>query len=89
MSNVENVENKSGTLMGKVVSDNRQQTLKVKVSWSRRHERYGKVIKKDTTFHVHDPESVGKVGDLVEIKQVRPISKTKTWQLVQVIEKAE
>ncbi|HRE31675.1 MAG TPA: 30S ribosomal protein S17 [Candidatus Berkiella sp.] len=84
-----NVENKSGTLMGKVVSDKRQQTRKVEVSWSRRHERYGKVIKGRTTFHVHDPEHASKVGDLVEIKQVRPISKTKTWQLVQVIEKAE
>ncbi len=84
-----NAENKSGTLTGKVVSDKRQATRTVRVDWSRRHEIYGKVIKGHTTFHVHDPDHASKTGDLVEIKQVRPISKTKTWQLVQVLEKAE
>jgi len=83
------VENKSGTLTGKVVSDKRQATRTVRVDWSRRHEIYGKVIKGHTNFHVDDPKEESKTGDLVEIKQVRPISKTKTWQLVQVLEKAE
>lgn len=82
-------ESTSGTLVGKVVSDKRTATRTVEVPWSIRDPQYGKVIKRKTTFHVHDPEHESNMGDLVEIKQVRPISKTKTWQLVRVIEKAE
>lgn len=77
------------TLIGRVTSDKRQATRTVEVKWSRRHPRYGKVVRKSTVFHVHDPLHESKLGDLVEIKQVRPISKTKTWQLVQVLEKVE
>ncbi len=84
-----NVEHTSGTLVGKVISDKRQATRTVEVPWSHRDPQYGKVIKRQTTFHVHDPDHASSTGDLVEIKQVRPISKTKTWQLVRVIEKAE
>lgn len=86
MSNVEKV---ARTLTGCVVSDKRQKTRKVEVKWTRPHEIYGKVMKgRRTMFHVHDPEEKSKTGDRVEIKQVRPISKTKTWQLVQILEKA-
>ncbi len=79
----------SRTLTGRVTSDKRQATRTVEVEWSKRHEIYGKVMKGRTKLHVHDPEHESKIGDLVEIKQVRPISKTKTWQLVKVVEKAE
>jgi small subunit ribosomal protein S17 len=58
------------------------------VEWAKRHPRYGKVERKESKCHVHDPNNLSKLGDLVEIKQIRPISKTKTWQLVQVIEQA-
>lgn len=75
------------TLIGRVTSDKRQATRTVEVQWSRRHDRYGKVMKGRTVLHVHDPKHHSKLGDLVEIKEVRPISKTKTWQLVQVLEK--
>lgn len=84
-----NQETVARTLMGRVVSDKRQATRTVEVEWSRRHERYGKVMKGKTVFHVHDPKHESKLGDLVEIKQVRPISKTKTWALVQVLETAK
>ncbi|MGD9590992.1 MAG: 30S ribosomal protein S17 [Candidatus Berkiella sp.] len=77
------------TLTGRVTSDKRQATRTVEVQWSKRHEVYGKVMKGRTKLHVHDPEHECKLGDLVEIKQVRPISKTKTWQLVKVLERAE
>jgi small subunit ribosomal protein S17 len=77
------------TLMGRVVSDKRQATRTVEVEWSRRHSRYGKVMRGRTVFHVHDPKHESKLGDMVEIKEVRPISKTKTWQLVQVVEAAK
>lgn len=82
-------ESVTRTLMGRVISDKRQATRTVEVQWSRRHSRYGKVMKGRTKLHVHDPKHESKLGDLVEIKEVRPISKTKTWQLVQVLEKAE
>ena len=77
------------TLIGRVITDNRVATRKVVVKWSRRHERYGKVLKGTSTFQVHDPEHESKNGDLIEIKQVRKISKTKSWQIVKVLEKAE
>lgn len=81
--------NKVGrTLVGRVTSDKRQATRTVEIHWKRRHERYGKVVKGSTVVHVHDPKHESKLGDLVEIKEVRPISKTKTWQLIQVVEKA-
>ncbi len=79
----------SRTLTGRVTSDKRQATRTVEVEWSKRHETYGKVMKGRTKLHVHDPAHESKTGDLVEIKEVRPISKTKTWQLVKVVEKAE
>ncbi len=77
------------TLTGRVISDKRQATRTVEVLWSRRHPTYDKVMKGRTKLHIHDPNHESKLGDLVEIKQVRPVSKTKTWQLVQVLEKAQ
>ncbi len=77
------------TLTGRVISDKRQATRTVEVKWSRRHARYGKVLKGRTKLHVHDPKHESKLGDFVEIKEVRPISKTKTWQLVQVLQSVE
>lgn len=77
------------TLIGRVTSDKRQATRTVKVEWSRRHPEFDKVMRYDTVYHVHDPDHASKLGDLVEIMEVRPISKTKTWQLVQVLETAK
>jgi small subunit ribosomal protein S17 len=77
------------TLVGRVTSDKRQATRTVEVQWSRRHSRYGKVMKGRTKLHIHDPQHESSLGDLVEIEEVRPISKTKAWQLVKVLEKAE
>lgn len=82
-------ENVTRTLTGRVISDKRQATRTVEISWSRRHPRYGKILRKSTKLHIHDPNHESRLGDLVEIKEVRPISKTKTWQLVKVLEKAE
>ncbi len=79
----------SRTLVGRVTSDKRQATRTVVVEWSKRHDTYGKVMRGQTKLHVHDPKHESNLGDLVEIIQVRPISKTKTWQLVKVVEKAE
>ena len=83
------VETTTRTLTGRVTSDKCSSTRTVEVLWSRRHPRYGKVMRKRTRLHVHDPKNECQLGDLVEIKEVRPISKTKTWALVKVLEKAE
>lgn len=83
-----NLDKVTRTRIGRVTSDKRTATRTVEVQWSRRHERYGKVMKGRTVLHVHDPKHESALGDLVEIIEVRPISKTKTWQLVKVLEKA-
>lgn len=77
------------TLVGKVISDKREVTRTVEVKWSRRHPRYGKVMRKRTKLHIHDPNNESKLGDMVEVKPVKPVSKTKSWALVRVLEKAE
>ena len=77
------------TLVGRITSDKRQATRTVEVEWSRRHPRYGKVVRGQTTYHIHDPQDEAHVGDLVRIKQGRPVSKTKSWYLVEVVERAK
>jgi len=78
------------TLVGRVTCDaKRISTRRVEVEWTRRHERYGKVLRGQSVFQVHDADNATKKGDLVSIKEVRKISKTKSWQIVEVLEKSE
>lgn len=77
-----------GTKVGQVVSDKRHQTRKVTVSFSRKAPKYGKFVRRRSSFHVHDPENISRFGDTVEIAPCRPISKTKNWRLVRVVTKA-
>ncbi len=72
-----------------VVSDKRDKTIKVVVESLVKHPRYGKYIHQRTTMHVHDENNDARVGDKVEIIESRPISKTKNWRLVRVVERAE
>ena len=58
------------------------------VNYLVKHEKYGKYIRKRTRIHVHDEDNAAKVGDRVEIVECRPISKTKSWTLVRVVEAA-
>lgn len=78
----------SRTLRGRVVSDKMQKACVVAVERRIKHPIYGKIMKRTTKFHVQDCENVAKVGDLVEIKECRPVAKTIAWTLVSVIEKA-
>ncbi len=78
----------AGTKIGVVTSDRRDKTRTVSVEFLARHSKYGKFLKRRTRFHVHDPENASKLGDRVEIATCRPISKTKSWRLVRVIEVA-
>lgn len=77
-----------GTKYGTVVTDTRDQTIKVQVNFRVKDAKYGKYVKRRSTFHVHDAKNQAKVGDLVEIAPCRPVSKTKSWRLVSVVETA-
>lgn len=74
------------TLQGRVLSDKMDKTIVVGVERRVKHPIYGKYVRKTTKLHVHDEANAAKSGDLVEIKQSRPRSKTKAYDLVRVIE---
>ncbi len=75
-----------GTKIGVVESDKRAKTRKVVLSYVDKHPKYGKYIQKRTVLHVHDEGNISRNGDIVEIAQCRPISKTKQWKLVRIVE---
>ncbi|MCC6677467.1 MAG: 30S ribosomal protein S17 [Phycisphaerales bacterium] len=79
--------NPKGTKTGVVESDKRSKTRKVVVSYLDKHPKYGKYVRKRTVLHVHDEANVSRTGDVVEVAQCRPISKTKCWRLVRIVEK--
>ena len=76
------------TVTGKVVSDKMDKTITVLVERRSRHAKYGKMIRRSTKLHAHDENNECGVGDTVRIKLTRPLSKTKSWVLVDVVEKA-
>jgi len=78
----------AGARIGVVTTDARDKTRKVVVEFQTRHPKYGKYIRKRTVLHVHDEGNESKVGDRVMVAQCRPISKTKSWRLVRVVEQA-
>lgn len=75
------------TLTGKVVSDKMDKSIVVLIERRVQHPLYGKSIRRSTKLHAHDENNVAKIGDVVTIKS-RPISKTKAWTLVEVVEAA-
>ena len=76
------------TLTGKVVSDKMDKSIVVLIERRVQHPLYGKSIRRSTKLHAHDENNVAKTGDFVTIKESRPISKTKAWTLVEVVEAA-
>lgn len=76
------------TLVGKVVSDKMDKSIVVAISRQVQHPKYGKYIKRTTKLHVHDENNECREGDVVRIQEVRPMSKTKSWNLVEVLERA-
>ena len=74
-------------LKGVVTSDKMNKTIVVKIVQKVRHKIYKKYIKRTTTYHVHDETQQAEIGDVVLIQSCRPLSKTKTWELVEVVEK--
>jgi len=77
------------TLTGVVVSDKMQQTIVVLVERRVRHPKYQKIVRRSTKVHAHNPDNQARQGDVVIVKECRPISKTKTWILDSIKEKAE
>jgi small subunit ribosomal protein S17 len=73
------------TVTGKVVSDKMDKTIVVLVERSVRHPKYEKIIKRTTKLHAHDENASAKIGQIVKIQECRPLSKTKTWKLVEVL----
>jgi small subunit ribosomal protein S17 len=76
------------TLVGRVVSDKRSKTITVLVERRVIHELYGKIVGRSRKYHAHDEKGEYKMGDLVEIAETRPISKTKSWVVTKLLEKA-
>ena len=76
------------TLIGKVVSDKRAKTITVLIERRTKHELYGKIVAKTSKYHAHDENSEYKLGDIVEIAESRPISKTKSWVATRLVQKA-
>jgi small subunit ribosomal protein S17 len=81
-------EQKIRTVQGRVVSDKMDKTITVMIERTVKHPIYGKFIKRSTKLHAHDEANVCKEGDLVSVTECRPLSKSKTWMLVDVLEKA-
>jgi small subunit ribosomal protein S17 len=78
-------ESNGRTMVGKVISDKMQKTIVVVVERSVRHPKYGKILKRRTKLHAHDENQVCKIGNTVKIRESRPLSKLKSWVLVEVI----
>lgn len=76
------------TLTGKVVSDKMDKSIVVLIERRVQHPLYGKLIRRSTKLHAHDENNTAKAGDVVTIKESRPMSKTKSWTLVEVVEAA-
>ena len=77
------------TRIGVVKSNKMDKTVTVTVERRVKHPIYGKFVKKTTSFHAHDEKNECTIGDVVRIMESRPLSKTKRWRLVEVIEKAK
>lgn len=81
-------EQKIRTVQGRVTSNKMDKTITVMVERTVKHPIYGKFIKRSTKLHAHDDANVCKEGDIVNITECRPLSKSKTWMLVEVVTKA-
>ena len=75
------------TLQGRVVSDRMDKSITVLVERRVKHPVYGKFMRRSTKVHAHDENNECRTGDLVTVEQCRPISKSKTWRLVEVVER--
>jgi len=75
--------------IGVVFSNKMDKTITVAVKWKEKHPMYGKFVNKTKKFHAHDEKNDCNIGDTVRIMETRPLSKTKRWRLVEIIERAK
>ena len=80
--------NLSRTLTGKVVSDKMNKTITVLVERKVKHPLYGKIMVRSKRYHVHDENNEFQTGDMVIIEECRPLSKTKAWRVIKLMDKA-
>ncbi|MCB0369322.1 MAG: 30S ribosomal protein S17 [Bdellovibrionales bacterium] len=76
---------KKAELVGEVVSDKMQKTISVSVSRVVKHPKYGKYMKRSTIYKAHDEKNESKIGNKVLIRESRPLSKTKRWELIKIL----
>jgi small subunit ribosomal protein S17 len=74
---------------GVVFSNRMNKSITVAVKWKEKHPVYGKFVSKTKKYHAHDEKNECNIGDVVKIMETRPLSKTKRWRLVQIIERAK
>ena len=82
-------ENQTRTLQGRVVSDKMDKTITVLVERQLQHPLYKKYVRRRTKMHAHDEQNACKEGDKVVIEECRPISKSKSWRLVEVVSRSD
>lgn len=75
--------------IGVVFSNKMDKTITVAVKWKEKHPMYGKFVSKTKKYHAHDEKNDCNIGDTVRIMETRPLSKTKRWRLVEIIERAK
>ena len=83
-----NTEKKQRTVQGRVVSNKMDKTVTVLVERHVKHELYGKYIKRSTKLHAHDADNSCNEGDVVRVAECAPMSKTKNWRVVEIVERA-
>jgi small subunit ribosomal protein S17 len=90
MNDIMSDENKvNRTLTGRVVSSAMDKTVTLLIERRVKHPLYGKFMRRSTKIHAHDEANACGQGDLVRVEQCRPLSKTKTWRLLEILEKAQ
>jgi len=85
----EHVVGQQKVRQGIVVSDKADKTITVRIDTARRHRRYEKIVRTSQTLHAHDESNDAHIGDTVVVREARPLSRTKRWRLVQVVERAK
>jgi len=76
-------------VVGEVISDKMDKTISVLIYRMIKHKKYGKYVKKTSVFKAHDETNQAKIGDVVKIRETRPLSKTKRWTLAEIVESAK
>jgi small subunit ribosomal protein S17 len=85
----EHVAGQQKVRQGVVISDKADKTITVRIDVARRHRRYGKIVRTSQTLHAHDASNDAHIGDTVTVRECRPLSRSKRWRLVGVVERAK